>query len=66
MFPAFMIYMVYLVCLNAVRDAIAKGQWPVFPGMWAVHSVFLVLGLLLLYRDSMHRHWVLSWRRRRA
>ncbi|MEX1669938.1 LPS export ABC transporter permease LptF [Zhongshania guokunii] len=66
MFPAFMIYMVYLVCLNAVRDAIAKGQWPAFPGMWVVHGVFLVLGLLLLYRDSMHRHWVLSWRRRRA
>ncbi|WP_339676695.1 LPS export ABC transporter permease LptF [uncultured Zhongshania sp.] len=66
MFPAFMIYMVYLVCLNAIRDAIAKGEWPVFPGMWIVHIVFLLLGLILLYRDSMWRHWWLSWRRRRG
>lgn len=66
MFPAFMIYMVYLVLLNAVRDAIAKGQWPVFPGMWAVHGVFLLLGLILLYSDSMYRHWWLSWRRSRG
>ena len=65
MFPAFMIYMVYLVCLNAIRDAIAKGDWPVFPGMWIVHAAFLLLGLILLYRDSMLRHWWLSWRRRR-
>jgi lipopolysaccharide export system permease protein len=65
MFPAFMIYMVYLVCLNAIRDAIAKGEWPVFPGMWIVHAAFLLLGLILLYRDSMLRHWWLSWRRRR-
>ncbi|WP_159238331.1 LPS export ABC transporter permease LptF [Zhongshania aliphaticivorans] len=65
MFPAFMIYMVYLVCLNAIRDAIAKGEWPVFPGMWVVHAAFLLLGLILLYRDSMLRHWWLNWRRRR-
>lgn len=66
MFPAFMIYMVYLVCLNAIRDAIAKGDWPVFPGMWVVHLVFLVLGLILLYWDSMLRHWWLNWRRQRG
>jgi lipopolysaccharide export system permease protein len=65
MFPAFMIYMVYLVCLNAIRDAIAKGAWPVFPGMWIVHVAFLLLGLVLLYWDSMMRHWWLSWRRNR-
>lgn len=66
MFPAFMLYMVYLVALNAVRDAIAKGDWPVFPGMWAIHAIFLLLGLVLLYRDSVYRHWWLAWRRKRA
>jgi lipopolysaccharide export system permease protein len=65
MFPAFMIYMVYLVCLNAIRDSIAKGIWPVFPGMWIVHAAFLLLGLVLLYWDSMLRHWWLNWRRHR-
>jgi lipopolysaccharide export system permease protein len=66
MFPAFMIYMVYLVCLNAIRDSIAKGVWPVFPGMWIVHAAFLLLGLVLLYWDSMLRHWWLNWRRHRG
>ncbi|USA42913.1 LPS export ABC transporter permease LptF [Spongiibacter taiwanensis] len=66
MFPAFLLYMIYLVSLNAARDAIAKGQWPTLPGMWIIHAVFLVLGLLLLYWDSMTRHWWLAWRRGRA
>ena len=65
MFPAFMLYMFYLVGLNAVRDAMAKGEWPVFPGMWVIHAIFLILGLILLYSDSVHRHWWLSWRRGR-
>lgn len=66
MFPAFMLYMIYLVGLNAARDAIAKGQMSALPGMWGLHAAFLLLGLLLLYRDSMTRHWWLSWRRRRG
>ncbi len=66
MFPAFMLYMIYLVSLNASRDAIAKGDWPPLPGMWVIHLAFLCLGLLLLYRDSIYRHWWLAWRRRRG
>ena len=63
MFPAFILYMFYLVGLNAVRDAIAKGQWPVFPGMGALHMLFLIIGLLLLYWDSIRRHIWLRFRR---
>ena len=66
MFPAFMLYMFYLVALNAVRDAIAKGNWPVLPGMWVIHLIFLTLGLILLYWDSVLRHWWLTWRRSRG
>ncbi|MBD2858172.1 LPS export ABC transporter permease LptF [Spongiibacter sp. KMU-158] len=66
MFPAFMLYMIYLVALNASRDAIAKGDWPPMPGMWAIHFAFFSLGILLLYRDSIYRHWWLAWRRRRG
>ncbi|WP_372864274.1 LPS export ABC transporter permease LptF [Spongiibacter sp.] len=66
MFPAFMLYMLYLVGLNAVRDAIAKGAWPVLPGMWVIHAIFLLLGLVLLYWDSVLRHWWLAWRRSRG
>lgn len=66
MFPAFMLYMIYLVALNAVRDAIAKGSWPALPGMWLIHGIFLLLGLILLYWDSILRHWWLAWRRSRG
>ncbi|AKH70162.1 putative permease [Spongiibacter sp. IMCC21906] len=66
MFPAFVLYMIYLVSLNAARDAIAKGHWPAMPGMWVIHLVFLLLGLVLLYWDSMTRHWWLGWRRNNA
>lgn len=66
MFPAFMLYMIYLVALNACRDAIAKGEWSPLPGMWVIHLCFFVLGLLLLYRDSIYRHWWMRWRRRRG
>ena len=66
MLPAFLIYIVYLVALNAARDAIGKGTIPLTMGMWWIHLVFLSLGVVLLFggdwarrvRASMRTHVV--------
>ncbi|WP_372782271.1 LPS export ABC transporter permease LptF [Litorivivens sp.] len=48
MFPAFLLYMVYLIGLNAGREALASGELATVPGLWVIHAVFLLLGLLFL------------------
>ncbi len=57
LFPAFFLYMVYLVALNALREAVANGQFPPMPGLWLLHAVFLLVGLMLIYGPDL-------WRRR--
>ncbi len=52
MIPAILIYIIYLVSLNAARGSIEDGKLPVAVGMWAVHAVFLLLALMLLGKDS--------------
>lgn len=52
MIPAILIYIIYLVSLNAARGSIEDGKLPVAVGMWAVHGVFLLLALMLLGKDS--------------
>lgn len=56
MFPAFIIYIVYLVLLNAARDSIEKGGLPLEIGMWWVHGLFLLLAVILLYGSSGYRY----------
>lgn len=50
--PAVLIYMVYYNLLTVVRRFIANGQIPIFPGIWAVHLVFMVFGMILLLHVS--------------
>jgi lipopolysaccharide export system permease protein len=59
LFPAFLLFMVYLVLLNAARDAVNKQQIPADLGLWWIHGVFLLLGLGLLFGGDY-------WRARRA
>ena len=40
MFPAILIYIIYLVALNASRDALEDGDLPIQLGMWPVHLCF--------------------------
>lgn len=49
MLPAFMIYIIYLVALNAAREAIIDEKLPLAMGMWWVHGLFLLLAVLLLF-----------------
>ena len=46
--PAVLLYILYLVALNAVRGSIEDGSISPFPGMWAVHLCFLLVGLMLM------------------
>lgn len=57
MLPAFLIYIFYLVGLNAARDAIEKQQLPLMVGMWWVHGIFLLLALLLLFGQDIYRRF---------
>lgn len=61
--PAILLYMTYLALLIASRDALDKGRIPSALGMWPVHGLFLLIGLLLLYWDSLKYAWA-GWRAR--
>ena len=60
MLPAFLVYIIYLVMLNAARDAIEKEKIPLEWGMWWVHGLFLLLALILLYGGDWLRYWRFS------
>lgn len=49
MIPGILIYIVYLVVLNAVRGGMEKGNLPLMWSLWFVHGSVLALALLLLY-----------------
>lgn len=55
MLPAFLIYIFYLVFLNAARDALEKGKLPMTVGLWWIHIGFLLLGLVLLFGEQWWR-----------
>lgn len=47
--PAILLYMAYLALLVAARSALDKGTLPIAVGLWPVHGVFLLIGLMLMY-----------------
>lgn len=55
MLPAFLIYIIYLVMLNAARDAVEKQKLSIDIGLWWVHGVFLLLALVLLFGGDVWR-----------
>lgn len=50
--PAVLIYMVYYNLLTVVKRCVANGTLPAFPGLWAVHIVFLIFAFGLLFKVS--------------
>jgi len=60
--PAILLYMTYLALLIAARGAMDKGRIPVAAGLWAVHGLFLAIGLLMLFWEPLQ----LQRRKRRA
>lgn len=51
--PAILLYMAYLTILIAARGALEKGKLSPAFGLWWVHAIFLVIGLVLLYWEPM-------------
>ena len=55
MLPAFLIYIVYLVALNAAREGIKDEVIPLALGMWWIHGIFLALAWVLLFGSDWWR-----------
>lgn len=51
--PVLFLQMVFLTSLMSLQDTINKDQWPLYPGLWAVHLIFLGLGLTLCWRRGV-------------
>ncbi len=57
MIPAILLYIIYLVSLNAARGALEEGRLPTTPGIWPVHFIFIVIALALLFAPSIKLHF---------
>lgn len=55
--PAILLYMAYLALLIAMRGALDKGKLPSSVGLWWVHGIFLGIGLLLVYWETLSLKW---------
>ncbi len=55
--PAVMLYMAYLALLIAARGQLDRGKLPLSLGLWWVHGLFLLIGLLLLYWEPLRLKW---------
>jgi lipopolysaccharide export system permease protein len=51
--PAILVFVFYFVFLGMVRGLMEQGKWPLFPGLWALHGGFLLLGYLLFNWDRL-------------
>ncbi|WP_339897857.1 LPS export ABC transporter permease LptF [uncultured Gilvimarinus sp.] len=47
MLPAIVLYLFYLAALTSVRSEIEAGKFPVLPGLWVVHGVFIVIAWVM-------------------
>lgn len=52
MIPAILLYIIYLVSLNAARGAVEDNKIPVNVGIWWVHIIFFIIALLLLAKGN--------------
>ena len=57
MVPAILLYIIYLVSLNAARGALEDGELSPIPGIWPVHIVFILIAVCLLFADDVKIHF---------
>jgi len=57
MIPAILLYIIYLVSLNAARGALEDGRLPITPGIWPVHFIFVLIAVALLFVPSIKLHF---------
>ncbi len=53
LFPAMLMYVVYLGLLIVSRKKLAEGELPEIVGLWSVHIVFFLVSLALLTREHL-------------
>lgn len=51
--PAIIIYILYANFMFVARDAITSGKIPIWVGMWWIHLLVIILGLLLIWRNQV-------------
>lgn len=51
--PAIIIYILYANFMFLARDAIMSGKIPLWIGMWWIHLLVLMLGVLLIWRSKV-------------
>ncbi|MEW9797089.1 LPS export ABC transporter permease LptF [Alteromonas sp. CYL-A6] len=66
MFPAILLYLGYFLLLLASRRLLEDGKMPAELGLWWVHTIMLIIGVMLLVRDrktgTQLRAWLLGRR----
>lgn len=62
MIPAILLYIIYLVALNAARDQVKMGKLSPDLGLWVVHMAFFALALLFLNWANLRR-WLRNVRK---
>ena len=65
MIPAILLYIIYLVALNAARDQVKLGKLDPLLGLWIVHLVFFCIALLLFNWANLRR-WIRLSRLKRS
>ncbi len=61
LFPAILLYLIYLVVLNSVRGSVEDGAISAVAGLWSVHASFFVMALFLFgLRTGFIRRWLRS------
>lgn len=53
MIPAILLYIIYLVSLNAARGALEDGRLPTTPGIWPIHMIFILIAVVLLFAPAL-------------
>jgi len=51
--PAILLYIVYANFMFVARDWLIAGKIPVWLGMWWVHAIVLLIGILLVWRNRL-------------
>ncbi|MFT6101630.1 MAG: lipopolysaccharide export system permease protein [Candidatus Endobugula sp.] len=57
LFPAILLYLIYLVLLNSARGAVEEQRLSPLVGLWAVHGGFLVLAIGMLFDKKQWLAW---------
>lgn len=57
LFPAILLYLLYVLLLNAARGAMEENTLAPTPGLWLVHALFILFALTLFLLHSRGLRW---------